>query len=97
MKAAIDEVQAGKMTQYRPAKLYKIPRQTLNDRLTSKVMSGNVGRPIRLSVTEENEACIIFSGSPEIIDHWFFFNFKTPVRKNRTGRSSRADFQCRLD
>ena len=64
MKAAIDEVQSGKMTQYRAAKLYKIPRQTLNDRLTNKVMSGNVGRPIRLSVAEENEiveACIIFS------------------------------------
>ena len=64
MKAAIDEVQSGKMTQYRAAKIYKIPRQTLNDRLTNKVMSGNVGRPIRLSVAEENEiveACIIFS------------------------------------
>ena len=36
----------------------------MNDRLTNKVMSGNVGRPIRLSVAEENEiveACIIFS------------------------------------
>ena len=64
MKAAIDEVQSGKMTQYRAAKLYKIPRQTLNDRLTNKVKSGNVGRPIRLSVAEEKEiveACIIFS------------------------------------
>ena len=57
MKAAIDEVQAEKMTQYRAAKLYKIPRQTLNDRLKNKVMSGNVGRPIRLSVTRRKRNC----------------------------------------
>ena len=52
----------GQMSQNAAAKLYKIPRQTLNDRILK--VPKIVGKPTRLSNDEERkivETCNIFS------------------------------------
>ena len=48
-------VQSGRITQYKAAQAFKIPRQTLNDRVHNKARSGTIGRPCRLSREEEKE------------------------------------------
>ena len=64
MKRALDEVESERMTQYKAAQAFNIPRQTLNDRVKNKVRSRTIGRPCRLSREEEKEiveSCVIFS------------------------------------
>ena len=51
------------MTQYKADQAFKIPRQTLNDRVHYKARSGTIGRPCTLSREEEKEiveSCVIF-------------------------------------
>lgn len=53
-----------KISCYKAAKIFKIPEQTLRDRLTGKVAdNAKVGRPTALTKEEENvlaETCMLF-------------------------------------
>ena len=65
MLNALAAVKNGEMSQYKAAKVYKIPKQTLNDRVTNKVsVTCKQGRPARLTTEEEKaiaEICATFA------------------------------------
>ena len=51
MKRALDEVQSGRMTQYKASRYHDRD----SDRVHNKARSGTIGRPCRLSREEEKK------------------------------------------
>ena len=58
MGGALQDVKSGKLTVRRAALEYDVPKSTLHDRVTGKVLPGAVGGPPRYLTDEEEEELV---------------------------------------